>query len=336
MSPTQRTIADASHDAVFVEAPGRLHFGVLDLGGSLGRWFGGIGTAAPVPPLLVSATRAGSDVVSSGDDSERAVQFAERYLQHHGISSGVTLHVHQSLPRHAGLGSGTQLALAVARALAELHGHDTSIDALVRAVRRTRRSGVGMWVFDGGGLVLEGGRRADTSAPPLLTRLPFPSHWRCIVVIPENSAGISGHAEESAFDTLPVPPASEAASVAHHVLMALLPALVEGDLAAFGTALAEVQQITGQWFAPVQGGAFAASSRQTIDLLRSIGAHGVGQSSWGPAVYGIVDGDDQMRTLVDVIRAQSGANASVHAGPFRTSGARVWRGSTVDAALASR
>ena len=36
-------MTNSSADAeVFVETSARLHFGVLDLGGSLGRWFGGV------------------------------------------------------------------------------------------------------------------------------------------------------------------------------------------------------------------------------------------------------------------------------------------------------
>src|SRR2546430_5201863 len=42
-------------EAVFVEAPARLHFGVLDLRGDLGRRFGGIGAAGSAPALLVEA-----------------------------------------------------------------------------------------------------------------------------------------------------------------------------------------------------------------------------------------------------------------------------------------
>src|ERR1700704_609420 len=45
-------------ETVFVESAARLHFGVLDLRGSFGRWFGGIGAAAPAPLLLVSASPA--------------------------------------------------------------------------------------------------------------------------------------------------------------------------------------------------------------------------------------------------------------------------------------
>ena len=313
-------------ETVFVEAPGRLHFGVLDLGGTLGRWFGGIGAAAPVPPLLVSAApSASAELVCEGDDSARALAFATRFLQHRGIGAGARLRVHRALPRHAGLGSGTQLALAVARALAELHGTDAGVASLAEAVGRTRRSGVGVWVFDGGGFVLEGGRRPDTLVAPLLTRLPFPASWRAVVAIPPGAGSLSGHAEESAFDRLAPTSANDAERVAHQVLMALLPALVEGDLAAFGTALGAIQQITGHWFAPVQGGVFARASQPLVDRLSTLGACGVGQSSWGPAVYGIVEGDARARALVDALTAGLGGDAAVYAGPFRTEGARVWR-----------
>ena len=58
------------------------------------------------------------------------------------------------------------------------------------------------------------------------------------------------------------------------------------------------------------------------------GAPGVGQSSWGPAVYGIVDGEDAGRRLAERVRTaldRSGVGGAVYEGPFRTTGARVWR-----------
>ena len=195
-----RAVTTGGHeDAVFVEAPARLHFGVLDLRGSLGRWFGGIGAAAPAPTLLVSAEQADTLEVH-GEDADRAVEFASRFLSHHDIGRGARVRVHRALPAHAGLGSGTQLALAVARALAELHGVSTDAPSLARAVGRGRRSAIGTWIFAAGGLVVEGGRRPDRDeCGPLLARLPFPAAWRCIVAVPHGRPGISGGAEEEAL-----------------------------------------------------------------------------------------------------------------------------------------
>ena len=315
-----------SDQPVYVEAPARLHFGVLDLRGSLGRWFGGIGAAAPAPTLLLSACRS-ETIRVEGEDADRAAGFARRFLQHHGRTDGAHIHVHRALPSHAGLGSGTQLALAVARALAELHGISTDPAGLARAVGRARRSAIGTWTFASGGLVVEGGRQRDRDdCGPLLVRMAFPPGWRCIVAIPEATPGISGTSEEDAFARLPEPDERDVERVAHLVLMALLPALADGDLEAFGTALSRIQEITGRWFAAVQGSTFAPGpTEELVRRMAEWGARGVGQSSWGPTVYGIVRGDDDAARIADRARTMLGSGA-VYQGPFRSEGARVWRG----------
>src|SRR5881397_3364482 len=102
-------------EAVFVEAPARLHFGVLDLRGDLGRRFGGIGAAVPAPSLLLEARRA-AELKAEGPDAARALEFARRFARHHGLDLRLHFCLHRYIPTHSGLGSGTQLALAVARA----------------------------------------------------------------------------------------------------------------------------------------------------------------------------------------------------------------------------
>jgi len=317
---------DSNGDAIVVEAPARLHFGVLDLRGALGRWFGGIGAALSTPTLRISACRA-EELEVSGADADRAARFARDVLAHYGVKSGARLSVDRSLPSHAGLGSGTQLGLAVARALAELYDLGIDTAELSRAVGRGRRSAVGTHAFDGGGFVLEGGRRPGSEdVAPLLARLPFPPAWRCVVAVPRAARGLSGAAEATAFDELPAPPEREVERVAHLVLMALLPALADADLSRFGDALSSIQLITGRWFDSVQGGTFVPGLSE--ELMRSMaewGALGVGQSSWGPAVYGIVAGGDAGRTLAEQVRAALIGAGGVYEGPFRTEGARVWR-----------
>src|SRR5262249_16855468 len=148
-----------------------------------------------------------------------------------GVEGGAHLKVVQAIPAHVGLGSGTQLGLAVARALAELHEQSPEPLALARAVDRGRRSGIGTWTFALGGFVLEGGRRpGGDDVAPLISRLPIPAAWRCVIAIPEDHPGLSGAAETEAFRNLPVPPEREVEQVAHLVLMQLLPALADADL----------------------------------------------------------------------------------------------------------
>ena len=312
--------------AIFVETAARLHFGVLDLRGDAGRWFGGIGAAAPGPKVLVSVARS-DDVRAIGEDAARASEFASRFLEYHGMREGARLNVYRAIPRHSGLGSGTQLALAVARGLAELHGLSTDVRALAHAVGRARRSAVGTWTFAGGGLVVEGGRQAEREeCGPLIARLPFPDDWRCVVAVPDAEvSGMSGAAEDEAFASLPAPSEREVERVSHLALMGLLPALADGDLDAFGRALTHIQEITGCWFASVQGGVFARGpSEGLVRQMSEWGARGVGQSSWGPSVYGIVDGEGAGQELAGRVRELLGDEGEVFEGPFRSEGVRVF------------
>jgi beta-RFAP synthase len=314
---------------VFVEAPARLHFGVLDLHGGLGRRFGGMGAAIPAPSLLVEASRA-EDVDVEGADAERAAAFARRILGLYGQPGGVRLRVHRAIPPHVGLGSGTQLGLAIARAVAELYELPTATRELARAVERGRRSAIGTWAFESGGFILEGGRRPGTDdVAPLLARYEIPPTWRYVVVIPTAAPGLSGDAEAEAFRRLPAPDLREVEHVAHLVLMRLLPGLVERDLEAFGSALSEIQRITGGWFAEAQGSVFAPGpTGPLIERLASAGALGVGQSSWGPTAYAIVDGAERGRELARLASAWLGSRGAVFEGAFLNRGARIWRGST--------
>ena len=160
-------------DTVVVEAPARLHFGLLDLRGGMGRRFGGVGAPAPGVSVRVTVSPA-SEVVAEGNESERAADFARRFLAYHRIGGGARIVVERSIPAHAGLGSGTQLGLSIARALAELHRVAATPVELARAVGRAKRSAVGTWTFAVGGFVVEGGRRigVDDDVGPLLARQP--------------------------------------------------------------------------------------------------------------------------------------------------------------------
>jgi beta-ribofuranosylaminobenzene 5'-phosphate synthase len=315
----------SSRASLFVEAPARLHFGVLDLLGDLGRRFGGLGAAVPSPSLLLEVAAA-NEVQAVGPDAERAGGFARRFLDYHGIRGGARLVIHRAIPAHCGLGSGTQLALAVARALAELHGAPVGPEELARAVGRGRRSAIGTWTFALGGFIVEGGRRAGSEAiAPLLVRYAIPAHWRCVVAVPPGSPGLTGDAEAAAFERLPRVPERDVERVAHLVLMQLLPALVENDLAGFGAALTQIQRVTGAWFAAEQGGIFAPGpSTSLVERMAAWGAAGVGQSSWGPAVYGLVDGEEAGHALAARVREVVSSQGQVFEGGFAAGGARLW------------
>jgi predicted sugar kinase len=95
------------------------------------------------------------------------------------------------------------------------------------------------------------------------------------------------------------------------------------ELNKFGPVNA-VQTITGRWFASVQGGTFMPGvSEDLVRRMSGWGAAGVGQSSWGPTVYGIVDGERAGADLADRVRHAIGSTGAVYEGPFRADGACV-------------
>jgi beta-ribofuranosylaminobenzene 5'-phosphate synthase len=309
---------------VAVEAPARLHFGVLDLGGRLGRCFGGLGAAIPCPSLRIEVAES-DRLTGEGPEAGRAVEFARRFLTYHRIQGAAHLVVRQEIPSHSGLGSGTQLALAVGRALSEIYQVPASVIELARATGRGKRSAIGTWAFELGGFIVEGGRRPESeNIAPLLARFTIPERWRYVLAVPSGGRGLSGDAENRAFEELPRPADREVERVSHLVLMQLLPALVEDDLASFGNALSEVQRITGGWFATQQGGVFAPGpTEELISSMAGWGAAGVGQSSWGPAAYGLVDGPEAARVLAKQVGDRLGSAGQVFEGGFSSTGARI-------------
>jgi beta-ribofuranosylaminobenzene 5'-phosphate synthase len=307
---------------VRIEAPARLHLGMLDASGEGARRFGGLGAAVERPSVVVEATGA-DELTVEGAEAERARRVAERSVGALGGGFGARIRVVEAIPAHVGLGSGTKLALAVAAAVAALGGAAPDPPALARMAGRGARSAVGLWTFGLGGLVVEGGRRHGSDEPaPLLVRHAMPAEWRCVLAIPAADPGLSGGAEEAAFAELRPEP-ERSAHISHIVLTALLPALVEGDLAEFGAALTRVQRLVGEAFAAVQGGTFHPRSGALVEALLRHGAAGAGQSSWGPAVYGIVGGEEQANGLAAALAADVGPGGRLEVVRFANDGARV-------------
>jgi len=290
-----------------VEARGRLHFGFLDLsGGARGRRFGGLGLALAAPRLVLRVARA-EGLRVEGPQADRVEAVAVRVHRHLEVRPHLHVVVEEAIPEHVGLGSGTQLALALATAIARQRGLDASVARLCALTGRAQRSGVGFHLFRFGGFVVEGGHASTGPAagevPPLLARHDLPAAWRVVVALPEGTQTVSGEAEEEAFRRLRPARAATLDRISRVVLTGLLPAIVERDLAAFGSALAELQELVGACFAPAQGGTFHPAAARLARALKEGGACGVGQSSWGPAVYAFAGDEREEERVAALARA---------------------------------
>jgi beta-RFAP synthase len=320
---------------VVVTAPARLHFGMLDPAGLGARRFGGFGVGIESPRVAVAVRWAGpgpSDaVIVSGPQAGRATTFARRAWSNLGLSSGVEVNVREAIPSHMGLGSGTKLGLAIARGIAGLAAISVGPEQLAQASGRGARSSVGCWTFAAPGLVIEAGVADGGSISPLVARHPMPERWRCVLALPLGLEGLSGDAEERFFGRLRESGHAEP-SVSRLLLTALLPGLLAGDIDEFGSALTRIQREVGSIFAAQQGGVFHPSAAPLVDALQALGVRAVGQSSWGPAVYGIVDGPEQAAGVADRLRATAPGGTEVSVVDFDRRGARIARGGSDQAA----
>ncbi|MEX6506629.1 beta-ribofuranosylaminobenzene 5'-phosphate synthase family protein [Jiella sp. M17.18] len=292
-------------DVVTVSAPARLHLGFLDPGGSLGRRFGGIGLALDAPATRIRLARAPRDAVT-GPEADRTGRYLRTIRDALGIDRAYRLTVEETIPAHAGLGSGTQLALAVATAVRTLERLPQDFSGDAALLGRGNRSGLGAAFLTSGGVAVDGGKGAADRPPPIVAQLPFPEAWRVILVLDRESEGFHGQDELDAFAALPAFPQAEAAEICQLVLLKALPGLAEADVAAFGEAIAAIQERVGAHFAAAQGGVFTSPRvARTCAALAAAGAHGIGQSSWGPTGFAFAGSQAEAARLVAAVSAEA-------------------------------
>ncbi len=310
------------HHSVSVFAPARLHMGFIDLGGSLGRKFGSIG--AGINEIGTRLSIVGADALRvEGPCSERAFKAACKFSEAFGLDCRAAIRIHEAIPEHVGLGSGTQLSLAIGMGLARFCGLDLGVRDIARTIERGARSGVGIAVFEQGGLVVDGGRGPNTETPPLIARMEIPSRWRFILVFDRRGQGLHGKQESEAFHALPPFPAAETARLCHLLLMRGLPALAEDDIEGFGAVIAELQRSMGDHFAPIQGGRFtSAEVGRAMAWLESQGAVGVGQTSWGPTGFCMLGSRARAEELAAQARLRF-ADLDFHTASARNQGAEI-------------
>ena len=295
---------------LIIETPSRLHLTLLDLNGSLGRIDGGVGLTLNKPSLVLEMKEKGTGVQIEfiypknlsksviGDYKDKIRTSAHRMMKHLGIEKGFNFIVHENFPSHSGLGSGTQLSLAVGKLISDSVGQEIGAPEIANIVGRGGTSGIGVASFDNGGFIIDGGHHIDekpeflpssaskASPAPILARYDFPEDWKVILVIPDVKKNVSGSKEVNIFQEYCPIPLGEVQQMSHLLLMKMMPAVLERDLDAFGESVNIIQdmgfkKIENQLQKPVIG--------EIMNLLRDAGAPGVGMSSFGPTIYAVTD-----------------------------------------------
>ena len=339
-------------ETVEVITGSRLHFGLFTDQPPTGfgrRSFGGIGVMIDEPNWSLRVSRredndvinvtdravnnASSSASSTNEQShepcaqdyiERAASIIQEFRRQQDVAP-IELEIRRVVPAHLGYGSGTQFALTIARALDELEGNQTQAAKLALMIGRGKRSAVGTWGFDLGGLIVDGGKCTSDSVGALVGRIEIPTEWRFVLLSDSERIGINGEHESKAFAQSPGMPQELTDTLCRIALTEIAPAFAESEYRAAAQALDEYGNRVGRYFSDIQGGTFSSHDvARAVAQLRFDGVTGITQTSWGPTCSVLCANESNAKAIEARINAVAGNVSAKTVQPLNT-GARVTR-----------
>ena len=312
-------------EKVLVETPSRLHFGLIDMNGEIGRIDGGVGLALNNPNTKIQVEKADRIHVECESEPqivERLTASIQNVCENFGFP-GASIKVLERPLAHVGLGSATQTFLGAAHGVCTVYGTEVPSVELAYLVGRGGTSGIGVSAVQNGGFIIDGGhpfRRDENSkngyspsgasagmkSPPVLLRYDFPD-WDVLVMVPLGE-GASGLREVTIFKVVCPIPLNEVQQMCHLLLMQMLPAILENDLPTFGQSIEEFQKLGFKVFE------LRAQTQLLYDCLKFLkdnGGIGVGMSSWGPGVFAFGEDLSPLKAKADQWLADHGGGETV-------------------------
>ncbi|AIF69184.1 GHMP kinase [Palaeococcus pacificus DY20341] len=309
---------------MIIETPKRLHLGLIDPSATLGRRFGALGVALEGGYKIKLVPHDELKVKGQHEDEETIEFVVAKMNEHFRTGFNYMVEIEKAIPRHIGLGSTTQLSLAVGMGIAKLNGLNMEVEELARILKRGRNSGTGIYAFKYGGFILDGGVKEGIA--PLIFREDFPEEWAFLLITPEAKRGFDEEEEKPIMKGVMGKP-EVAKEIAHRILLGLLPALKERDIKTFGRHLSEIQTLVGKHFEDYQGGEFREDVKLVLEFLRE-NTYGFGQSSWGPTVYGLIKRSEyqSLNAKAHDFLKEYGIKAQIELGVPRNRGAEIVEG----------
>ena len=288
--------------SVKLRTPARLHFSLIDLNGELGRIDGGIGVAIDKPNWVISIKK--NPTLEVPEDISELFETLQNKLE---LTNNYKIEIGSSLLSHVGLGSQTQLSLALAHGLSILEQQELSIPKLAELVGRGGTSGIGVAAYQHGGFILDGGHTCEdkpdflpshfsNSKPAvLIIRHNVPEDWYFIVAIPNTGKGKYGDAELEIFNKYCPISADHVEKLSRIILMKMLPAIVEDDIVQFGNGLNDIQKLG---FKSIENQLQNDFVKDLQQFFLDTGAFGTGLSSFGPATFCLVRSEKSAKAIV--------------------------------------
>ena len=295
---------------VEIETGSRLHFGLLCPTPDQRWYYGGLGMMIQNPGCRLSLSIKSAEKDDVGADQLdvdvgvriRVAKFLADYRATGQFDlPPVVVKSHRQVALHSGLGTGTQLTLALAAGCRILSGQGISRDVsgIARQFGRSRRSAVGTMGFASGGFLVDYGRWEDR-----VERIEFPEEWQLVLIRPRQAAGLSGDSEETFFGDRKPLTQTTLAELVNLIQQQIVPAIEAKYFAEFAAGLQAYGDLAGADFAAMQGGLFSSAvMRDVLRQLKSLTEFTAVQSSWGPTVCLPIESKLEAQNLVGKLRS---------------------------------
>ncbi|MCE4619103.1 MAG: hypothetical protein F7C37_06660 [Desulfurococcales archaeon] len=294
---------------VIVNAGSRLHAGFHIIGDKIHRIeYAGAGFYVEKPNIRVVVKDCGEATYDGPPDFGDPVTFV---IEKTGFTGCVQLE--KAPRRHIGLGSTTQVMLAVYHGIKLLRGEGIGgrdlLEAGFKLLERTKASTVGTLLYAYGGFVSGVGLPLPSDFSVL--RLPVPSDWRFVIVIPDIARGLSEE-EERRYLGLPKPAPQRVKQLMAIGFHYLVMGVVRRDLDLVLDGLKSMQTATGLYFSSIQGGVYRSDVARIVDEASRDGIV-LAQSSWGPTLYTITtpDSAESDKKTLEMIMREVGVRGEV-------------------------
>jgi len=262
----------------------RIHITLIDLEGKYGRLDGGVGVALKFPRI----------VVSIGNCEKLQIELPFKIPGYC---------IEEDYEPHVGLGRTTQYLLSVSKLAAEYNLKKLSAVELAKLVKRGGTSGIGIYAFEYGGFIVDGGHSkkvkkealpSDYSTappPPLIARLHFP--WYVYINTPKTGRRIFGVEELKVFKESKIEGIDTLSRI---VLIELIPSVADNDLEGVLDAIDRIQELG---LKKIEVSLQPESVRNLMKSMKSKGFP-AGLSSFGPTIYTFVRSRSEGEELVSL------------------------------------
>ena len=270
----------------------RLHFGFLNLDSQKPYSYGSMGLTINKHKTLIQISK------SKKFHSNLSKIYANKikdFIKIMKLDSNVNINCSVKPDSHIGLGSGTQLAMALEEGVSKFYKFGT----VKNIFSRKFRSGVGYNAYLKGGFIIDCPKNNSKSNELIFNR-NFPKKWKIILLFDRNIKGLSGKKESNFFSLKQSN--SNREKLSDIVLNEIIPSLIYEDFDIFANGLTRFQKLNSLFYSSIQKSYFLSNDiGKVIKKISRKFNVASGQSSWGPTSYIIVNPKTNLNEILSIL-----------------------------------